>query len=151
VNIPLINFSFFLILSITPAAESSQPTGGNITLADKHHIIIEIADTPELRKNGLMHRTLLQKDHGMLFVYPMQAEQGVWMKNTLIPLDVIFISADNKIVAILENLPPCYHDPCPVYSSTAQAKYMLEIQAGSIAEKTIKIGQTVMIDYAHHQ
>lgn len=93
----------------------------------------------------------MQKDHGMLFVYPMQAEQGVWMKNTLISLDVIFISADNKIVAILENLPPCHHDPCPVYSSTAQAKYMLEIQAGSIAEKTIQIGQTVMIDYAHRK
>ena len=150
-SIPLINFSFVLILSIAPAAESSPPTWGNITLADKHHIKIEIADTPELRKNGLMHRTQLQKDHGMLFVYPMQAEQGVWMKNTLISLDVIFISADSKILATLENLPPCYHDPCKVYTSTAQAKYMLEIQAGSIAEKTIKIGQTVMIDYAHRK
>lgn len=149
-KIPLIICSLTLVSSLVVAADASQPKWGHIILADHYPIKIEIADTADLRKNGLMHRTQLPKDYGMLFIYPRPAEQGVWMKNTLISLDVIFISTDSKIVAILENLPPCDHDPCKVYTSTIQANYMLEMQAGSISEKQIKIGQSVIIDYAHN-
>ncbi|MBF0524298.1 MAG: DUF192 domain-containing protein [Deltaproteobacteria bacterium] len=92
--------------------------------------IAETADTPEKKVRGLMFRKELAKDAGMLFIYPEDEELAFWMKNTLIPLDIIFFSQDMRVVGILHNLPPCKSDPCPTYPSLAPAKYALEINAG---------------------
>ncbi|MBF0548985.1 MAG: DUF192 domain-containing protein [Deltaproteobacteria bacterium] len=90
----------------------------------------ETADTPEKKVRGLMFRKELAKGAGMLFIYPEDEELTFWMKNTLIPLDIIFFSQDMRVVGILHNLPPCKTDPCPNYQSPAPAKYALEINAG---------------------
>jgi len=144
--------ALLLLVAITatkPSAQTVSTHWGSLTFTNNKNIVIEIADTPALRASGLMHRTELGKNLGMFFVYPDQTLQGVWMKNTLLALDVIFISDDGKIVSILENLLPCRHDPCPVYTSTAAAQYMLEVRSGFIAEQNIKIGQEVIIEYHH--
>ena len=122
---------------------------GTVTLTDNYRIEAEIADTQALREHGLMHRTHLNENHGMLFVYPDQAIRGVWMKNTLIPLDVLFISDDGKIVTLLRNLQPCRQEPCPISISSADAQYMLEVNAGFIDQHHIKEGQELIIDYSH--
>lgn len=118
-------------------------------LDDDHRLEVEIADSQELRARGLMHRTNLPPNQGMLFVFPDQAIRAVWMKNTLLALDVLFLAADGSIVSMLHNLPPCKQDPCPTYSSSANAQYMLEVNAGFIERHNLKTGQDLIIDYRH--
>ncbi len=122
---------------------------GIVLFADDHKIDVEIADTETLRTTGLMYRSHLAEDQGMLFVYPDQAIRGVWMKNTLIPLDVLFLSEDGKIVTLLRSLEPCKQIPCPISVSSEKARYMLEVNAGFIDTHRIKTGQEVVIDYKH--
>jgi uncharacterized protein len=76
---------------------------------------IEIADTPEERQLGLMNRTFMPELSGMLFVFQQPGQYNFWMKNTLIPLDMIWIDAQNKIVDI-QQATPCTADPCPTYN-----------------------------------
>ena len=87
---------------------------------------VEIADDASERAIGLMNRDSLDSDKGMLFVFSKEQAQGFWMKNTLIPLDVIWIGNDYRINHI-ESLEPC-DDECPSY--VAEGKYVLEINKG---------------------
>ena len=138
-----------VILCVLSTATADQANWGTVVFADQGRIEIEIADTQDLRALGLMHRTQLAENQGMLFVYPDQAVRGVWMKNTLLPLDALFISADGKIVSILSGLTPCTQELCPIYSSTTEAGYMLEVNAGFVDRHQLKIGQDLMIEYRH--
>lgn len=108
-----------------------------------YKINVEIASTNEERAKGLMAREMLEKDSGMLFVFDEDALRAFWMKNTLIPLDMIFLSADKKIVSITENVQPCENNPCKSYSSLNPAKYIIEIAGGEAMKHGIKIGQSV--------
>jgi uncharacterized membrane protein (UPF0127 family) len=84
---------------------------------------------------------------GMLFVYPDQKPRGVWMKNTLLPLDVLFLNHKAEIVAMLPDLQPCRQNPCPIYNSQLPATYMLEVNAGFINNHQLKIGQTLNLPF----
>lgn len=123
---------------------------GVVTFTKDYRLEVEIADTEPLREFGLMHREHLQENQGMLFVYPDQALRGVWMKNTLLALDILFLSEDGTILSMLRNLTPCRQDSCPVYTSVVPAQYMLEVNAGFIDKHQLKIGQKVMLDYQHY-
>ena len=138
-----------VMLCIFSSATAYQANWGIVTYAEHGQIQVEIADTQDLRTQGLMHRTQLAENQGMLFVYPDQAVRGVWMKNTLLSLDVIFLSADGKIVSILNGLTPCKQDPCTIYTSTTNAGYMLEVNAGFAERHQLKVGQNLMIEYRH--
>jgi uncharacterized protein len=114
-------------------------------LAQPNFVIrAELARTPVQWERGLMFRKSLPADSGMLFIFPNEALRSFWMKNTLIPLDMIFISSDNKIVDIKNNFSPCTAEPCPVYQSTAPAQYVLEVNAGITQDKRIKIGENIV-------
>jgi len=95
---------------------------------------VEIADTPEKHALGLMHRRALKSDYGMLFIFTEEEVRSFWMKNTLIPLDMIFINNDRQVVDVLHAVPPCPGDPCPSYTSAYPARFVLEI-AGGMAKK----------------
>jgi uncharacterized membrane protein (UPF0127 family) len=88
---------------------------------------VEIADTPAKREMGLQYRRELATDRGMIFVFAREEPHSFWMKNTPIPLDMIFISADRKIVGIVENTAPFSLDARGV---AADSKYVLEINGG---------------------
>ena len=146
------SFALYILLLVpvlyTPWAHSeANIQWGTITFANNFKINVEIADTESLRRYGLMHRTQLGPSAGMLFIYPDQALRAVWMKNTLIALDILFLSDSGKIVSMLPNLPPCKNDPCSVYSSTFDARYMLEVNAGFINSHGVTIGQKLTLDY----
>lgn len=106
---------------------------------------IEIADTPEERQRWLMYRQELPELSGMLFVFERTGVFKFWMKDTLIPLDMIWINDQNKIIDIEEAM-PCTQDPCPVYGPEEAALYVLELNKGISKKYGIKIGDTIEIN-----
>ena len=102
-------------------------------------INVEIADDNQERMRGLMFREHLNENNGMLFVFENEERQIFWMKNTLIPLDMIFININFKIVDI-KHAVPCEENPCPLYESSKPAKYVLEVNGNFTTRDNIKIG-----------
>lgn len=101
---------------------------------------IEIADSLEERTRGLMHRTELADNQGMLFIFDQPDYHAFWMKNTLIGLDIIWLDNDLKVVWIESSAQPCQNDQCPTFTPKKSAKYVLEINAGMSDKFDIKIG-----------
>jgi uncharacterized protein len=97
----------------------------------------EVPQTLELFMQGLMHRTVLSRDRGMLFVYEDEQVRTFWMKNTLIPLDMIFIT-QNGTIAKIHYAVPCIDEPCAIYSSEVPVQYVLEVVGNLTAEKGIE-------------
>ena len=106
----------------------------------EHHFIVEIARTPEEQAQGLMNRQSLAPDRGMLFPMDPPRLASFWMKNTLIPLDIIFIRADGTIASIAANTVPLSLDPVP---SGGPVAAVLEIEGGRAAELGIRAGDKV--------
>ena len=88
---------------------------------------VEVADTPAKREMGLQYRRDLATDRGMIFLFPNESQQAFWMKNTPIPLDMIFINRDRKIVGIVEQATPFTLDSRSVNGAS---QYVLEINGG---------------------
>lgn len=132
-------------LNVNAENPKHQPSNTINLVEQQLEIGVEIADNREEREHGLMNRTSLGDDKGMLFVYPDQAPRRVWMKNTLLPLDVLFLAGDGRIVAMLNNLKPCTSDPCPIFDSEVAAMFMLELNAGFIENNNLKIGQQLRL------
>ncbi|BCX13894.1 MAG: hypothetical protein KatS3mg085_426 [Candidatus Dojkabacteria bacterium] len=101
-------------------------------------IFVEIADDNTERQRGLMFRDYLPEDAGMLFVFEKEQTLNFWMKNTYIPLDIIFLDADKKVVKIHTNTMP--NQTTEIYSSEKPAKYTLEVNAFWTEKNGIKIG-----------
>ncbi len=99
---------------------------------------VEIADDPFEQSRGLMYRTALAEDRGMLFVYPDEEERSFWMKNTLIPLSIAFMDSEGRIVDI-QDMKPLDDDP-PHYVSAEPAQYALEVNQGFFEERGVKVG-----------
>lgn len=109
-----------------------------------HNYIVEVADTEETRENGLSGRETLESGHGMLFVFDSTTTDPFWMKDTLIPLDIIFIDENNVIIDIATNMQPCTEDTeCPEYSPPSAYKYVLEINANE--SQYISVGNNMEI------
>lgn len=102
---------------------------------------VEIADDPQERERGLMYRTVMAEGEGMLFDFQQPQLLSFWMKNTLIPLDIIFIGADGRIINIAENTTPLSLEPVP---SAGPGVAVLEIGGGLSAEFGIKAGDRVI-------
>lgn len=111
-----------------------------LTAAGARNFRVRIADDDAERERGLMFVSELPQDEGMLFDFEEPAPRAFWMKNTLIPLDIIFIGPDGRIINIAENTTPYSLDPIP---STAPASAVLEIGGGLAAELGIKPGDKV--------
>lgn len=108
-------------------------------------INIEIADDAFEQSKGLMYRNNLEWNSGMLFVFDGEEKRSFWMKNTLIPLDMLFIDKDFKIVDIKENTEPCKIQNCPSYISKEPAKYVLEVNAGYVEKNGINTGDELKL------
>lgn len=108
---------------------------------------VEIADEPAEREEGLMFRENLDEDSGMFFIFDEPKILNFWMKNTLIPLDIIFIDENFKIINIAENAEPCGDGrvDCRRYFSHIPAKYVFEISGGSAEKLGIKVGDEISI------
>lgn len=106
---------------------------------------VTIADSSSERSRGLMYVEDLDELDGMFFVYPESGNYSFWMKNTLIPLDIIWINGDFEIVYIEKNASPCV-DVCDSYSSDKEAKYVLEINGGLSDKFGFGVGDVVSLN-----
>jgi len=110
-----------------------------------HRFSVEIADDNDERLLGLMFRDAMAQDHGMLFIFPDEAPRAFWMKNTRIPLDIIYFNRELRLVSVAENARPCRTQRCPGYPSAGPAMYVLELNAGKAAEMGLTEGDTLVL------
>jgi uncharacterized protein len=128
----------------TNATTAAQPALATVAIdtGERMEVFrVELAIKPEEFQRGLMFRTELAQDAGMLFVSKFPQVHTFWMKNTLIPLDMIFIGSDRRIVGVVENAEP---RTLTTRSVPAPSQYILEIPGGVSARKRIREGQQVM-------
>jgi hypothetical protein len=107
---------------------------------------VEIADDDAERARGLMFRDALPADQGMLFIHERQEPLAYWMKNTRIPLDILYFDGNRKLVSQQRDVPPCSAgDRCPPYPSGAPARYVLELNAGEAARLGLRDGEELRL------
>lgn len=131
-------------------APQSQADAPAVTFPDGSVVRVEIAANDELRAQGLMYRDELRPDRGMLFFFPADGAYSFWMKNTRIPLDIIWIDTSRTIVDVKHDVPPCVADPCPSYHPAAPGRYVLELAAGVAREHGLKPGDVLQFANVDH-
>ena len=139
--ISVLFFLFFVLITVLNAQETT-----NIIIKNNYKDIffnVEIARKKIDRDKGLMFRKNLNLDKGMLFIFPNESKVSMWMKSTLISLDIIFISKNYKIVDIINNTKAMSKE---ILTSKVKAKYALEINAGLVKKLNIKIGNNIYFE-----
>jgi uncharacterized membrane protein (UPF0127 family) len=133
-------------LSIGLSACSVRSAGPSVELKGKH-FDIELAADDATRERGLMFRDAMPADHGMLFLFDGMEPRIFWMKNTHIPLDILYFDQNYKLVSMQKRVPPCRSagNDCPQYPSTGPAKYVLELNAGVADQLGVKEGDELKV------
>ena len=134
-----LSFYFFLVSFYTFSNEKIDVSiyNKNITFN------VEVAKTIEERRHGLMHRKKILNNEGMLFIFPREKIIQLWMKNTYMPLDVIFISEDKVIIDLKKNMEKLSET---IVKSNVKSRYALEFNAGLINKLNIEIGDKVLFN-----
>ncbi len=131
--------------SVPPVSKSDR-----VEIKVKNRVMqVEIARTPSELSRGLMNRESLPGDSGMLFVFPDNGVHPFWMKNTLIPLDMVWINSTGEVVYIYENARPCSNIVQAVCESIIPpviSKYVLEVNAGKVSELDLKVGDKIDLE-----
>lgn len=122
-------------------------TGGHWVEVGGQRYEVEIADNDASRAQGLMFRDKMADGHGMLFIHDYEEPQAYWMKNTRIPLDILYFDTGRRLVTQQRDVPPCSAgDACPIYPSNAPARYVLELNAGQAAKLKLQDGSEIHFD-----
>lgn len=147
----LLLFLFACTAKVTPQIQINATTVNSTdqhtfeigtVIVNNNPITVEIARTPSELEHGLMHREYLAENSGMLFIFPQEGSLTFWMKNTLIPLDILFINKEHIIVNVL-TMQPCKIEPCETYPSEKPAQYALELPEHFAQNHQISQGDTV--------
>ena len=137
---------------VTPSLTSDAKIPGQmlpvnaIAIMGGQQIELEVATTPKQKMLGLMYREFLPPNRGMLFNFEPAQYASFWMKNVLIPLDLVFFR-DNRIVAIAANVPPCNVNPCPTYGPETKIDGVIELPGGRAIELGLQPGDLIAIEY----
>lgn len=126
-----------------PAAASAPRVVVETAAGGRHAIAVELARTDAERARGLMHRTSLPDDRGMLFLFDETAEHTFWMKDTPLPLDMIFIDEEGRIVGIVERAAPRTTTPRTV---GAPSRFVLEVNGGWARARGVRAGDRVRFE-----
>jgi uncharacterized protein len=121
------------------------PLTAQVTIG-KQNVLLEVVRTSEEQAMGLMYRTDLARDRGMLFVFSPPRPVSFWMKNTLIPLDIVFVS-NGVVKYISAKTPPCKTDDCPGYGPDPKTPIdsVIELRSGAAAELNLKVGDRLKV------
>ena len=139
-------FALLVLAGILHTSAQSRVPRGRAIFPDGTAVSVEIADTEPVRQRGLMFRDQLAPNEGMVFVFPEPGDYPFWMKNTLIPLDMLWLDTGRRIVAIARSVPPCKADPCPSYPPDAIASYVIEVVSGFARQHNLKVGDVVKLE-----
>ena len=143
------NPAFFAIFAFALGCSGCASASGPWVSLGGQRYSVEVADNEAERERGLMFRDELPAGHGMLFIHEEEAPLAYWMKNTRIPLDILFFDRARHLVSQQRDVPPCdLGDRCPPYPSDAPAIYVLELNAGEAERLQLKNGAT--IEFAPH-
>ena len=123
-------------------------SGPRATLPSGAVYRLELATTPEDQAQGLMYRENLPENTGMLFLFAETTPHHFWMKNTMIPLDIIWLDDSGQVLFVSENTPPCKADPCPTYGIDTPVQRVLELAAGMAKKERVVVGSTIRIEGA---
>ncbi len=142
-----------IVLLLSGCGADQSPKGDSaggealsrLRLPDGFEIHAELLTTPVQQQIGMMYRTKLDHDAGMLFVYPVPQAMPFWMHNVNLPLDIVFIGSDRKVVELVENAEPCLGESgkCPTYGGRVGAQFVLEINGGDAAKHGVRLGTTI--------
>src|SRR3989338_9812338 len=141
-------FVILLVIFLIGCARKIDNSFNEISIDNGKNLIkinVEVADDDNEKITGLMFREKLEENSGMLFVFDSENYQTFWMKNTLIPLDIIFIGKDFKIIDI-KTAVQCKKDPCALYRPSEPAKYVLEVNGNFTIENDIGIGDKIALN-----
>ncbi|MDD3297019.1 MAG: DUF192 domain-containing protein [Candidatus Omnitrophica bacterium] len=127
----LLFFILVLLANISNASFVHADPKINKVCFNDNCFSVELALTPQKQRIGLMFRDFLPPGHGMLFIFDKEDIWPFYMKNTSIPLDIIWINSQRKVVFIKENAIPCREEPCPIIYPDNNAIYVLELNAGT--------------------
>ncbi len=119
------------------------PMGPRVVLPSGAVYRVELARTPEEQAQGLMFRESLPARSGMLFLFPDVADHHFWMKNTMIPLDMIWMDRGGKVLFVSADTPPCEADPCPAYGPQTPVSSVLEIAGGMARQEKVEVGSVI--------
>lgn len=134
---PSLRASLLVLLTLLSGCASA---GSWVELGGQRYRV-EIADDDAERARGLMFRDELAAGTGMIFLHDREEPQAYWMKNTKIPLDILYFDNARKLVAQQRDVPPCTAgNGCPPYPSNAPARYVLELNAGEAAKLKLQNG-----------
>jgi uncharacterized membrane protein (UPF0127 family) len=135
-----------------PARPSPSPTPTPATVTGPRAVLpsgaiyrLELARTPEEQGQGLMYRESLPANTGMLFLFSDQMPHHFYMKNTMMPLDIIWLDAEARVLFVSANTPPCVADPCPTYGPDGPVAMVLEIAGGLAAREEVKVGSVLKL------
>lgn len=101
---------------------------------------LELAASPDSRRQGLMGRDALARGTGMLFDFPEGTRPAIWMRNMQISLDLLFAEEDGRLVQVFADVPPCIEPPCAVYQAQKPLRFVIEVPAGTASELDLKPG-----------
>lgn len=138
--------AFMLALALQSAPPASAAPLPHATLhAPKAILNVEVADTEPQREHGLMDRTVLAEHTGMVFIFEQDAPVTFWMKNTLVPLDMVFVGSDGVVRSVAARVPSTRHDTPDdrIPRRNGSAKYVIELPSGEASSDGIKAGVTI--------
>lgn len=133
------------LISLLFLACAGTGASGDSVVLKGQRFKVEIVDSQEEQMRGLMFREELGADAGMLFVYAAPEPQAFWMKNTRIPLDILFFDDAGRYLGAQLNVPTCRGDPCPTYPGPAPARYVLELNAGRSEALGLELGDPLVL------
>jgi uncharacterized membrane protein (UPF0127 family) len=132
-----------------PAASDvrrSQPLLPQVVLPDGFEVSLELAITPDELAQGLMFRPKLPEDRGMLLIFSEERLPSIWMMNTLVALDLIYLDRTGVVVDVVTDAQPCPSEPCPRFVPKAPAQAVLEIPAGGATRHGVVDGERLRFE-----
>ena len=132
-------FIFTFILFIFPSCLPAVKRSNQVCFHQKC-VNVEAVQKPQELMRGLQFRKSLGREDGMLFIFSTSGPYSFWMKDTLIPLDMIWMDYARRVIYIASSVPPCTGDSCPQYTPMGNALYILEVNGGYTNQNNIKIG-----------
>ncbi|HDZ58358.1 MAG TPA: DUF192 domain-containing protein [Pseudomonas xinjiangensis] len=136
INVGLLCLSLLLAAGMVRADTAEVMLGGKV-------FELEVVADPASRTQGLMGRTELGDNQGMLFDFPMGTQPAIWMRNMVISLDLLYVDAEGRLVQLFDKVPPCAAMPCDVYRADRPLRFVIEVPAGTAERAGLQIGDNL--------